>query len=124
MSSIKGLKRRHGAYYHRIEGWTCSYARYHSGGFSYTVDGSRGAQIGSGWAFSLTAARAAARAVVMERETRGLERVNAGHYRSKLALFVSRGRRWYWQTLEKQGYRWGTAPTLAGARKAAKEASK
>jgi hypothetical protein len=129
-SSTKGLKgNAQAGYREHIEGWTCDYTKetgwshgdYTGPGvmWSYVVS-RRGALLGAGIARTRTAARAAARAVVMERETRGLEVTWTGALRGNGAFFVFAEGRWGWRL--DDGGRWGSAPTLAEARKAAREA--
>jgi hypothetical protein len=138
-SIIKGLeKRAKGVYRERIEGCTCDYTKetgwihgdYTGPGVMWAwVVSRRRALLGAGIARTRTAARAAARAVVMERETRGLD--GTGPWGEDL---VGGGRASYRRV--DYGVTWmvfrhdldgappvGTAPTLAKARKAAREAT-
>jgi hypothetical protein len=136
-SSTKGLKGNAKAgYREHIEGWTCDYAREtgwcHS---DLTVPlvtwgwvAWRGTSLlGEGVARTRRAARAAARAVVMERETRGLGKGPEQYYEPgdegagytwnpELSL-------WVWAQGLFFELQEGTAPTLADARKAAREAT-
>jgi hypothetical protein len=130
-------------YYEVVEGWTCQYERatgWDHGDFTgpatvWTWWAYRGSSLlGEGVARTLRAARAAARAVVMEREARGLTMADGWGLavlhekdRERLAFqYVEDpdGNGWGWAVLVGGYVRHeGTAPTLAEARKAAREAS-
>jgi hypothetical protein len=133
-SSTKGLKRRgnDGRWRETIEGWTVDYRRSYTWdglGWEAHIDGKR-SRLSKVYASTLRAARAAARAVVMERETRGLTP------KSPEGLFADK---WFDDSIKAEfdcstihGWDWdidfgdggsGTAHTLAEARKAAREAT-
>jgi len=131
--SCKGLtKQGKGSYTETIEGWTCDYSTQLRGGAHWKVYRSKPGKnnIAHGWTFgrgSLGAARAAARAVVMEREARGLEVDTARTQHDQLVLwddwatYYQHDTHWTWE-IDGRPSPWGTAPTLAEARKAAREA--
>jgi hypothetical protein len=131
-SSTKGLKgNAQAGYRESIEGWTCDYTKetgwshgdYTGPGVMWSwVVSRRGALLGEGIARKLKGARAAARAVVMERETRGMDRGWPAQFMAeKLARFLwdPVAESWEWVLPNTSG----TAPTLAEARKAAREAT-
>lgn len=136
--SRKGLERQGRGYREHIEGWTCEYTRerFDAGDLltpkhMWLWVSWRGVTfLGQGWGRTLGAARAAARAVVMERETRGLEQRRLGSMlieswrcgRMRFRQSVEHGWRWWIQDGDGEpAVDWGHAPTLAKARKAARE---
>jgi hypothetical protein len=123
-SSTKGLKKRVVGYRESIEGWKCVYSGPFGsvGWWGWAAGKARSKGLGHGTARTLLAARAAARAVVMERETRGMDR-------GWPAQFMAEGlARFLWDPVA-ESWEWvlpntsGSAPTLAEARKAAREAT-
>jgi hypothetical protein len=129
-SSTKGLTKSGDGYGEYVEGWECCYmpgrpgsVLQPSGFWHVKIYRSRGClyQLGQARGRTLRAARAAARAVVMERETRGLVPFGSRGWEDDSCWFSLKPRGWHWVRRDLGGD--GVSPTLAEARKAAREAT-